>query len=62
MHKRFMARLKPCPSYRLSQISIDPLAAAVLKKDRLATIPTLRSVTWKASNHRTRHRAMRKIN
>jgi hypothetical protein len=42
------------------QTSIDPLAA-VLKKDRLATIPTLRSVTRKASNHRTRHRAIRKI-
>jgi hypothetical protein len=35
------------------QISID-LLIAVLKEDRLPTIPTLRNVMRKAGNHRTR--------
>ena len=35
------------------QISID-LMVAVLKKDRLPTIPALRNVMRKAGNHRTR--------
>src|ERR1700743_873819 len=32
------------------QVSIN-LLVAVLEKDRLATIPTLRNVMWKADNH-----------
>jgi hypothetical protein len=35
------------------QISIN-LLVAVLKEDRLPTIPSLRNVMWKVSNHRTR--------
>jgi hypothetical protein len=34
------------------QIPIN-LLVAVLEKDRLPTIPTLRNVMWKVSNHRT---------
>jgi hypothetical protein len=36
------------------QISIN-LLVAVLKKDRFPTVPALRNVMRKASNHRTRH-------
>ena len=42
------------------QISIN-LLVAVLKEDRLPTIPTLRNVMWKVSNHRTRQSGHGKI-
>jgi hypothetical protein len=53
-HETVRPHLDPGLARLLSQqISIN-LLVAVLKKDRLPTIPTLRNVVRKTGNHRTR--------
>ena len=56
MHTSYLGLTAFRKGVELSVPEIPPInfLVAVLKKDRLSTIPTLRNVMRKAGNHRTR--------